>query len=77
MSTPKQLTHCYRLTLDLAAFCCACWHSNVARLLLTVCKTQGVTFCGLPLKVTPPPKNTTTLTGVGLLHHTVNLTLHF
>ncbi|WP_152669844.1 MULTISPECIES: hypothetical protein [Xenorhabdus] len=26
LSTPKQLTHCYRLTLNLAAFCCACGH---------------------------------------------------
>ncbi|WP_258086821.1 hypothetical protein [Xenorhabdus bovienii] len=34
-------------------------------------------LAGLPLKVTPQPKDNTTLTGSRLLHHTVNLTLHF
>ncbi|MEQ1965310.1 hypothetical protein ABLB69_19645, partial [Xenorhabdus khoisanae] len=34
-------------------------------------------FAGLPLKVTPQPKNNRTLTGSRLLHHAVNLTLHF
>ncbi|WP_214086011.1 hypothetical protein [Photorhabdus heterorhabditis] len=51
--------------------------SMLAQLLLTVRGTQGVTFGGLPLKVTPQQKSNSTLTGSGLLHHAVNLTLHF
>ncbi|WP_189760590.1 hypothetical protein [Xenorhabdus griffiniae] len=34
-------------------------------------------LAGLPLKVTPQPKNNRTLTGSRLLHPAVNLTLHF
>jgi hypothetical protein len=34
-------------------------------------------FAGLPLKVTPQPKDNRTLTGSRLLHPAVNLTLHF
>ncbi|WP_169926678.1 hypothetical protein [Xenorhabdus stockiae] len=51
--------------------------STLARFLLTVCGFKASLFAGLPLKVTPQPKNTTTLTGSRLLHPAVNLTLHF
>ncbi|NDL01475.1 hypothetical protein [Photorhabdus bodei] len=65
------------MTLNLAAFCCTRWYFNAGIVFAGCSKTQGVTFCGLPLKVTPQPKSTTTLTGSRLLHHAVNLTLHF
>ncbi|MDC9622757.1 hypothetical protein PSI22_14205 [Xenorhabdus sp. XENO-7] len=65
------------MTLNLAAFCCTRWYFNACIAFADCSKTQGVTFCGLPLKVTPQPKNNTTLTGSGLLNRAVNLTLHF
>ncbi|MCP9269343.1 hypothetical protein M5U04_14895 [Xenorhabdus sp. XENO-1] len=44
-STPKQLTHCYRLILNLAAFCCTGWYFNVCTAFADGSETQGVTFC--------------------------------
>ncbi|WP_188093349.1 hypothetical protein [Photorhabdus heterorhabditis] len=51
--------------------------STLAQLLLTVRGTQGVTFGGLPLKVTPQQKSNIPLIGSGLINHPVNLILHF
>ncbi|WP_214052700.1 hypothetical protein [Photorhabdus caribbeanensis] len=51
--------------------------STFAQFLLTVRGTQGVTFGGLPLKVTPQPKHHATLIGSSLINYPVNLTLHF
>ncbi|MEQ1976725.1 hypothetical protein [Xenorhabdus sp. SGI240] len=73
-STSKHLTHYYRLILHLAA---TTGISTLALLLLTVRGIKASLFADLPLKVTPQPKNNRTLTGSRMLHHTVNLTLHF
>ncbi|WP_188093346.1 hypothetical protein [Photorhabdus heterorhabditis] len=51
--------------------------STLAQPLLIVRGIKASLFADLPLKVTPQPKNYSTLTGSCLLHHAVNLTLHF
>ncbi|WP_340621820.1 hypothetical protein [Xenorhabdus siamensis] len=66
-----------RLTLNLAAFAVPAGISTLARPLLIIRKLKASLFADLSLKVTPQPKNHATLTGSSLLHHSVNLTLHF